>query len=668
MRDKKHLSIFLSFIFILATVFPINAVSKNTQTNESDDMKFYKECSNLVKENWDDNYFESLKLKVGKDYLTVEDNNKKVVLSSKVSVKEDTIMIPINEIIKITGGNISSTKEKAKINYLGNELNLKEDSNKIEVNDKTKSIEGKASINSHNVVVPIQVLTDGLGYEYKYDKKSKEIELTSPYQTMRLIAKLKNSNSDLKKYKAKDIIKGSDNISVLQFDSIEETKLACEQIKKDNIAVYVEPDCYIATDSNIKEKTDAKAQSYNSWGVENIEADKYAEYLQKQNLNNSVTVGVVDSGIDYGHSFFSNRIVSGGYDFVNSDNYSYDDNGHGTHVSGTIVDCTPQLPVKILPVKVLDYNGRGTGLNIANGVKYATNRGVRVINFSIGMDSHNSYLHDAINYAISKNVAVVVSAGNDNKNTYYACPSDMTQVIVVSAIDSSGTKCSFSNYGDTVDVAAPGENIYSAYPGGGYEYMSGTSMAAPHVSAVCAMYRLNNPQLSVGQVESLVEKNTKDLGPSGKDIYYGYGVPKLSLAIPNETPELKSATTKANLNMRTTNSTKGRKILTIKKGAKVQVLKKMSNGWYQVRYNGYTGYVDGRYLSFNSEYTPTKQTGITTANLNMRTTNSTKGRKILTIKKGAKVQVLKKMSNGWYQVRYNGYTGYVMGKYVRITN
>ena len=89
----------------------------------------------------------------------------------------------------------------------------------------------------------------------------------------------------------------------------------------------------------------------------------------------------------------------------------------------------------------------------------------------------------------------------------------------------------------TIDVAAPGEYIYSAYPGGGYTYMDGTSMAAPHISAVCAMYRLKYPNLNVYEVEDLVQKNTKDLGASGWDQYYGYGVPHLSLAIPKEAPE-----------------------------------------------------------------------------------------------------------------------------------
>lgn len=543
MRGKKYFSIFLSFVFAFVTVSSAIAMeNKNNNQRKFDKskaMEFYKKSSDLIKENWNDNYFESIKLKVGEDYLIVDNSDKKIKLSSKVSMKDDEILLPVKEIIDLSGGKINQDDKNIQINYLGNDVKLEEGSKKIEVNDNVKSIDSKVTVNDDNVIVPIDVLSKGLGYTYKYDKKSKEVELTSPYQTMRLIVKLKNDNVNLDKYKpVKTIKKGLNNIFVLQFNSIEDTKWACEQIQKDNISVYVEPDYYVSVQSTgkVSSKKDASA-TYNSWGVEYIEAEKYSAYLQKQNLSNSITVGVVDTGIDDEHSIFRNRIDYNGYDFVNSDYYPYDDHGHGTHVSGTIVDCTPGLSINILPVKVLDYDGRGTGLNLANGIEYSTYMGADVINLSIGMDSHWSYIHDVIDYAISNNVVVVIAAGNNDNDTFYECPSDMDEAIVVSAIDSYGDKCYFSNYGSTIDVAAPGEYIYSAYPGGGYAYMSGTSMAAPHISAVCAMYRLKYPNLSVYEVEDLVQKNTKDLGASGWDQYYGYGVPHLSLAIPKEAPE-----------------------------------------------------------------------------------------------------------------------------------
>ena len=552
-KVKRCISIFLSFILTFVSVYEINAIknmngkSNQIKANKSEAMEFYKKSSELIEKNWNDNYFKSIKLKIGKDYLTKDDEGKKVKLSSEVYKEDDVIMVPVNEIVNLTGGKISKKNEDIKINYFGNSVELKDESKEIEVNDKSKAVGGEVNIDNKSIVVPIDVLSKGMGYTYKYDKKSNEIEIESPYQTMRLIVKLKNNSTDLSKYKASETIKGLNNIVVLQFKSIEDTKSVCEQIKKDNIAVYVEPDCYISMPTNKEKMVNSESTAFNSWGVKYIEADKYANYLKNQNINSAINVGVVDSGIDYNHTYFKNRISNSGYDFVNYDNDPYDDYGHGTHVSGTIVDCTPKLNIDILPVKVLDSEGRGTGLNTANGIEYAANNGADVINFSIAMDFHWDYIHEVIENALDNNVVCVLSAGNNNNNTYYECPSDMSKPIVVSAINALGEKCYFSNYGKTIDVAAPGEDIYSAYPGGEYINMSGTSMAAPHVSAVCAMYRLKYPNLNVYEIEDLIHKNTKDLGIKGWDKNFGYGVPHLSLAIPgNEKPVISGVSAKSN--------------------------------------------------------------------------------------------------------------------------
>ena len=415
-KVKRCISIFLSFILTFVSVYEINAIknmngkSNQIKANKSEAMEFYKKSSELIEKNWNDNYFKSIKLKIGKDYLTKDDEGKKVKLSSEVYKEDDVIMVPVNEIVNLTGGKISKKNEDIKINYFGNSVELKDESKEIEVNDKSKAVGGEVNIDNKSIVVPIDVLSKGMGYTYKYDKKSNEIEIESPYQTMRLIVKLKNNSTDLSKYKASETIKGLNNIVVLQFKSIEDTKSVCEQIKKDNIAVYVEPDCYISMPTNKEKMVNSESTAFNSWGVKYIEADKYANYLKNQNINSAINVGVVDSGIDYNHTYFKNRISNSGYDFVNYDNDPYDDYGHGTHVSGTIVDCTPKLNIDILPVKVLDSEGRGTGLNTANGIEYAANNGADVINFSIAMDFHWDYIHEVIENALDNNVVCVLSA------------------------------------------------------------------------------------------------------------------------------------------------------------------------------------------------------------------------------------------------------------------
>ena len=526
MYVKKCVSLCLLVILTLTTVFSSNAVEIN-ENDEKQSMEFYKESSQLVKENWNDNYFNCIELEVGKDYLTVDDTDKKIQMSQKVYTKDGQVMVPINEIMDISGGEIDKNKKNIQIEYQGNEIQLKEGTAQMKVNDKPKNIISNTTVNNDNVVVPIDVLSKGMGYECEYNKEINKIQITSPYQTMRLIVKLKNSNSNLEKYKATKIVKGLNNIAILQFDSIENAKSACEQIEKDKIAIYVEPDYYVNGSSLTK--TDASASNY-SWGTKYIEADKFASYLENKNFKNTVTVGLVDTGVDYNHPFLKNRIKSGGYDFVNDDNDPYDDEGHGTHVSGIIVDCTKNLPIKILPIKVLDSNSEGTTIDIVKGLEYAADNGVDVINFSINMFNHSNYIHEIMKEVLSKNVAVVVSAGNNDRDTVkYECPSDMKELIVVSAIDPQGKKCDFSSYGSTVDVSAPGEYVYSTYPENSYMYMSGTSMATPHVTASVAMYKLENSSRTPSQLEELVKKNTKDLGAVGFDKYYGYGVPKLSM-------------------------------------------------------------------------------------------------------------------------------------------
>ena len=130
MRHKKYLTMFLSFIFSFVSLYPINAMenikdeSNTSKDDKSKYMEFYKKSSNLIKENWNDNYFESIKLKVGKDYLTIDNSNKKIKLSSKVSVKDDTVILPVEEIVDLSGGKIHQKDEDIKINYFGNSVEL----------------------------------------------------------------------------------------------------------------------------------------------------------------------------------------------------------------------------------------------------------------------------------------------------------------------------------------------------------------------------------------------------------------------------------------------------------------------------------------------------------------------------------------------------------------
>ena len=258
-----------------------------------------------------------------------------------------------------------------------------------------------------------------------------------------------------------------------------------------------------------------------SWGVSGTHADAYADDLKSRNKTSAVKVAVVDTGVDSTHKFLKGRVKSG-YDFIDNDIKPSDGNGHGTHVSGTIVDCTPGLNVQIIPVRVLGNDGSGTTLTVGEGVRFAADHGADVINLSLG-GGHSNYLDECIQYAIKHNVTVVVAAGNEHANTRYACPAHIAKCITVSAVDQSKERAYFSNYGEAVDIAAPGVGIKSCIPGNKYATWNGTSMATPHVAAAAAMILLDNPGLSPNQVESKLRSAATDIGASGWDEYYGAG-------------------------------------------------------------------------------------------------------------------------------------------------
>ena len=299
------------------------------------------------------------------------------------------------------------------------------------------------------------------------------------------------------------------------------------------------------------EETDlSSVLTSNSWGVEHIQADQYAAYLKDNNYNNSVVVAVIDSGIDNTISDFSGKIVQG-YDFIENDNKPYvsgvdykqygSDCGHGTHVSGTIIDCAERLSVKIMPVRVFNLRAGGcTEAVLSNAINYAAQNGANVINMSLGGQGSSKTVNNAINNAINKGVTVCVAAGNENDNTQYYFPASNSTAgcVCVAAIDAWDDKAYFSNYGNAIDVGAPGVSIKSCVPGGTYEYWNGTSMATPHVSACAAMLKLANPSATPAQIEKLIRQYTEDLGTTGWDKYFGYGVPKLGKAIPQTSYQL----------------------------------------------------------------------------------------------------------------------------------
>ena len=329
---------------------------------------------------------------------------------------------------------------------------------------------------------------------------------------------------------------------------------------------HVEPDFALWTDATVNDAYYAGHQyALNNTGQtggtagRDIDAEKAWDITRG---NGTVVVGVIDSGVDYNHPDLARNVWTNsregtaadgvdndgngyvddlrGWDFFNDDNNPMDDNGHGTHVAGTIAAAANDAAgvagvanAKVMPLKFLGGDGTGYTSDAIAAVNYATdmrrNRGVnvRLTNNSWGGGGgYSQSLYDAIAAHNTAGVMFVAAAGNggadqigDNNDSVASYPAnyDLPNVISVAATDHNDVLGSFSNYGaTTVDLAAPGVQILSTYPGG-WGYSSGTSMATPHVAGVAALAWSLSPNASVAHVRSALLSGTEAVsGLTGK--------------------------------------------------------------------------------------------------------------------------------------------------------
>jgi thermitase len=209
--------------------------------------------------------------------------------------------------------------------------------------------------------------------------------------------------------------------------------------------------------------------------------------------NSSIRITIIDTGVQLNHPELTSKLLPG-YNFVDENTNPSDGNGHGTHVAGIAAAVTNNVSgiagmaplASILPLRALDNTGNGTLNNIANAIIYAADQGAQVINLSLGGSQGFLTLENAINYAWDKGSVTLAAAGNEGTNTL-TYPAYYENAIAVASTDSNDQKSSFSNYGTWVEVAALGSNILSTYIVSNYAYLSGTSMACPHVAGLAAL-------------------------------------------------------------------------------------------------------------------------------------------------------------------------------------
>jgi subtilisin family serine protease len=289
----------------------------------------------------------------------------------------------------------------------------------------------------------------------------------------------------------------------------------------------------------------ADPRAADQWSLDG-DAPMGAESAWRQTTGaDDVTIAIIDSGIDLGHPDLAPNLwtnageVPGngidddhngyvddvhGYDFVDGDGTPQDLNGHGTHVAGIVAArggngigvAGVAWHARLMPLRVLDADARGTTTAVARALHYAVDNGARIVNLSLAGPAGTPDLRDAVDYAQAHGVLVVVAAGNDGadlaSSPTYPTSYPQDDVLGVAATNESGGLSAVSDYGPGADLAAPGEQILSTALGGGYEWRTGTSMAAPHVAGALVLLAAARPDLDAAGLRGALLGATRRTG------------------------------------------------------------------------------------------------------------------------------------------------------------
>ena len=454
--------------------------------------------------------------------------------------------------------NTEINEDDNNINLKYGDYNINIDKNNNYLVDANGDVVYFGESNGNNIY-PLEDIAKSLGFNLKTETEN--IKLTRPYQTKRIIIK---ATGEFNTVGAIEKVHAFGDTYILQYKTELEAQNAIKKLKLQKTVKYAEPNIIVSLDDELPvdiANTQTTSNTFLSWGGEALGVDIYKQYLEnaigKNNLD-TLTIAVLDTGIDTAHDMFIDRISQYSHNFVNTTTpYDpYDDNGHGTHVAGIICDLT-YSNVKILALKVLDANGEGELGFILNALEYVKNQKLSTtpnliaLNMSLGSDqeideregSGYDLFRDGIIDNYNAGVLSIVAAGNGdpaNNNiavdVKHSCPSNVSEAITVGAVgvDQSGDYYIgyFSNYGDYVDISAPGIDINSAKAGGGTTYKSGTSMATPHISAVVALLLSDKTTTysNLQEIENALKFYTVDAGDTGWDKYFGVGIPDLTYA------------------------------------------------------------------------------------------------------------------------------------------
>lgn len=524
---KRFISILL-VITLFSTLVPLSAIAEGV------DGDFDEKIINLVSkyDNTQD-YYSEIVIDTEKNTIQTDDEKAQSLDEYGVDIKSVESSIPQIPALPV----LEAMGKDAELDEQTGEITFSEDGTELSLDLSEKDIPESAVVNK-NVENGVMTITteeysvkDHIAYfneEQLRKELSAEMVLTddekiiisNPFQTKRLI--VTSSSYLLDKHGAIETLHNG-NTYVLQYKTEKQAREAFEYFENRKDIQNVCADSVM--------KSDRSAPDMKTYGKDMLQSDRYIQALKQNNKTTEIKIAVIDTGVDASHPILKNRVLKG-YDVLTKKACVKDRAYHGTHVSGIIASATPSN-VKILPITVLDEAGRGTELTIKAGIDYAIKQKVKIINMSLGgiCTSDNCPIKQSINSAVKAGITVVVAAGNDSADTKTFCPAKHSACITVSACNEDGKLAPFTNYGSSVDVCAPGVNIYSSVPGNSYDILSGTSMAAPFVSAAVSLLYVNNPLLTPTKAEQLINAYSADMLFSGKDVYTGWGLVNLGIAL-----------------------------------------------------------------------------------------------------------------------------------------
>lgn len=242
-----------------------------------------------------------------------------------------------------------------------------------------------------------------------------------------------------------------------------------------------------------------------------------AEKVWKHSKGAHVKIAVIDTGADYSHPDLANRLGLG-INLVQPLLPPYDDNGHGTHITGTIVASNRKDGIVgvapeavVYPVKSFDHKGTAYVSDIIRGLEWCIDNKMDIINMSFGMHRHSPALYEAIMRAHRSGIIIVASSGNDGKQASVDYPARFRQTVSVGASNLKHAVAAFSNRSPDIDIYAPGEKVKSTWPHGQYRKMSGTSMATAHVSGTIALMLSACGKMPVHRIKKILQTTGRPL-------------------------------------------------------------------------------------------------------------------------------------------------------------